>query len=270
MPSLETSRAIADLIARGALFVINHSGGKDSQAMTILLRQTIPSGQLVVAHAELPGSDWPGLRDHIEATVGGLPVYYCRARKTFLEMVEDRFQKISASGKEASPWPSPKYRQCTSDLKRGPLEKLTRQIAKERGASLIVMCEGLRAEESAERARKPILARHAALSRAGREVWRWLPVHALTEREIFATITSAGQQPHWAYAKGMRRLSCVFCIFATEDDVRRAARLQPDILRNYVNMERRTGRSMLMPRDGRSAFLDDIVGLQTPATKEGV
>lgn len=141
-----------------------------------------------------------------------------------------------------------------------------------RNRALELYAEAFNAIEAADKAIKAAheMARHAALSRAGREVWRWLPVHALTEREIFATITSAGQQPHWAYAKGMRRLSCVFCIFATEDDVRRAARLQPDILRNYVNMERRTGRSMLMPRDGRSAFLDDIVGLQTPATKEGV
>ena len=38
---------IIDLIARGALFVINHSGGKDSQAMYLLLRGLVPAAQRV-------------------------------------------------------------------------------------------------------------------------------------------------------------------------------------------------------------------------------
>ena len=33
---------IQELIARNALFVINHSGGKDSQAQTSYLLRTIP------------------------------------------------------------------------------------------------------------------------------------------------------------------------------------------------------------------------------------
>ena len=105
-PDIET------LIKRKATFIINHSGGKDSQAMTIHLRKIIPEDQLLVIHAELPEVDWPGIKAHIHNTIGSIRVRFCRARKTFFEMVRHRGE-----------WPSPKYRQCTSDLKRGPIEK---------------------------------------------------------------------------------------------------------------------------------------------------
>lgn len=239
---------VLELARRGALFILNHSAGKDSQAMTLVVRQLVPADQIVVVHAELPGADWPGLREHIEATVDGLPVHYCRARKTFLEMVADRAEKIAAAGTDASPWPSPKYRQCTSDLKRTPIEVLVRRIAKERGARLIVMCEGLRAEESAARAKATTLKRHERLSAAGREAWTWLPIHGLTAAEVFETIARAGQQPHWAYGRGMRRLSCVICIYSSEEDVRRASAIMPDVASAYVATEQRTGKTMRMDR----------------------
>ena len=37
-----------DEIQKGALFVINHSGGKDSQAMMIKLLEFVPKEQIVV------------------------------------------------------------------------------------------------------------------------------------------------------------------------------------------------------------------------------
>lgn len=81
------NQEIQNLIGRGALFVVNHSGGKDSQAMLIELRSVIPAAQLLVIHADLPEVDWPGIREHIDATAAGLPIIVCRATKTFFEMV---------------------------------------------------------------------------------------------------------------------------------------------------------------------------------------
>lgn len=42
-----------DLIERGALVAVNHSGGKDSQSMTILLSRIVPLEQLVIVDAPL-------------------------------------------------------------------------------------------------------------------------------------------------------------------------------------------------------------------------
>jgi DNA sulfur modification protein DndC len=114
---------ITRLIDRGALFVVNHSGGKDSQAMLIQIRQMVPAEQILVVHAELPGADWEGAREKVLETSEGLPVVFCQAAKTFDEMVEDRGM-----------FPRPKYRQCTSDLKRGPIERTIRHLVAERKA----------------------------------------------------------------------------------------------------------------------------------------
>lgn len=242
---------IQALIDRGALFVVNHSGGKDSQAMLIKLAQVIPAAQLHIVHAELPTADWPGIREHIEATSFGLPIDYCRAiwrdgsDKTFLGMVRDRHAKVDAS---VSPWPSPSQRQCTSDLKRTPIEKAIRAISARTGAKLIVSCVGLRAQESTDRANLATFKGHKGLSVAGREVYEWLPIHTMTVDRVFQTIADAGQQPHWAYAQGMSRLSCCFCIMATQADLTTAARLRPDTYAEYVRAERDTGKTMSMSR----------------------
>ena len=55
-----------DTIRRGALVAVNSSGGKDSQAMTILLARFVPCDQLVVVHAPLGEVEWPGTIEHIE------------------------------------------------------------------------------------------------------------------------------------------------------------------------------------------------------------
>lgn len=239
---------IAELAAAGALFVINHSGGKDSQAMTIRLREVIPADQLVIVHAELPGVDWPGIVEHIEATAGDLPLHLCRAPKTFFQMVERRGM-----------FPSPKYRQCTSDLKRGPIDRTIRQILKARGGRVVVNCLGMRAAESSARAKASTFKRSTRNSVAGRSWFDWLPIHELTTAEVFATIADAGQVPHPAYAAGMTRLSCCFCIMQSQADLVTAADLAPALLAQYAATERRLGVTMMMPQGGRRRFLDELV-----------
>ena len=56
-------------IARGALLAINHSGGKDSQAMTILISRIVPRDQLVAVHAPLGEIEWQGTIRHIQQTL---------------------------------------------------------------------------------------------------------------------------------------------------------------------------------------------------------
>ena len=185
-------QVILDARDRGALLIVSHRGGKDSQAMTSVIRALVPDEQIVLVHAELPGVDWSGIIEHIEATTTGLELRTCVAVKTFFEMVRHR-----------RAFPSPKYRQCTSDLKRGPIEKLIRAISKERGILDIVSCIGIRADESSSRSKLKPLKDHKGLSKAGRTVIEWLPIFDLTTDEVWATIDAAGQEPHEAYYLGM-------------------------------------------------------------------
>lgn len=259
---------VSDLIQQGAVFALNHSGGKDSQAMYLYLRKHVPARQLIIIHADLGAVEWAGAVDHIRATTNGEPLHICHSRRTLLEIIGERGM-----------FPSPKQRWCTSDLKRTPIERTIRQT----GATIVVNCMGMRAEESPNRAKlipfqrvvKKCVQRRESkkgnLLHAGREWFEWLPIHDLTETQVFATIAANGQSPHPVYARGMRRFSCVFCIYASDHDLATAARLvtehpdlvnDPAIYRKYANLERTTGQVMMMPtsRHGRRT-LEQITGI---------
>ena len=95
-----------NLIERGALVAVNSSGGKDSQAMTILLSRIVPLEQLLIVHAPLAEVEWPGTVDFIESTIpAGVPFILApiASGKSLLETVEQRGR-----------WPSPKARYCTA------------------------------------------------------------------------------------------------------------------------------------------------------------
>ena len=220
-----------EMIRRGALVSISTSGGKDSQAMTILLTRVVPRDQLVAVHAPLGEVEWPGTVEHIEATLPkGVPLILApvASGKTLLERVEERRM-----------WPSNSTRWCTSDFKTGPIERELRRYLKANPGfgGRLVNAMGVRADESAARARKVPWRRNERMSVAGREVFDWLPIFDFSTDDVFRVIRNAGQSPHWAYAAGMSRLSCSFCILASRADLRRAAELTPYLYRRYAELE---------------------------------
>ena len=214
--------------------------------MTAFVRQIVPAEQIIVVHAHLPKVEWQGTEAHVIDTATGLEYFKVQARKTFFDMVEHRQM-----------FPSPSNRQCTSDLKRDPINKLIRRICRERGINRVVNCMGLRAEESTARERKPILKLDKRMSKAGRHVLVWLPIHSWSTEQVFRCIALCGQRPHWAYEAGMTRLSCCFCIMASRQDLTTAARLQPALYRHYVATEKRLGFTLSPSRKG----LEEITGI---------
>lgn len=257
---------IANLVERGALFVINHSGGKDSQAMYLAVRETVPANQIVIVHADLGAVEWAGAVEHIRATTNSEPLHVCRSRRDLIQMIDERGM-----------FPSPKNRQCTSDLKRGPIERTIRAICNERKAQgmkswgLVVNCMGMRAQESSGRAKLVPFKLSASNSKAGREWYDWLPIHDWSEQAVFECIAANGQKPHPVYAAGMSRFSCAFCIMASEKDLRTAAILattrpellnDPELYRKYVGLEKKHGQVMLMPskKHGRRT-LEEVTGV---------
>lgn len=226
------------MIRRGALVAVNSSGGKDSQCMTILLSRIVPHDQLVVVHAPLRDVDWPGTREHVEATLPpGVPLILApvASGRSLLEAIERRRR-----------FPLPSVRWCTSDHKRSPVERELRRHLKAhpRFQGMLINAMGMRAQESAARARQTPWKHSQRNSRAGRSWFDWLPIFDLREEQVFDVIRDAGQTPHPAYAMGMSRLSCVFCIMASRADLRTAARLQPALYRTYAALERRIGHTL--------------------------
>ena len=174
----------------------------------------------------------------IESTIpAGVPLVLARTAsgKSLLERIEERGR-----------FPSPSARFCTSDTKRGPIERELRRFLRShpRFGGVVISAMGLRRVESAARARRLPWSRSDRNSRAGRQWFDWLPIFDLTTDEVFRVIGDAGQTPHPAYGMGMSRLSCVFCIMASRADLRTAAQLQPALYRTYVELEERIGHTL--------------------------
>lgn len=241
----------AEMIAKGALVFVSHSGGKDSQAMYAQLRDSVPADQIVVVHAALGQVEWSGVIEHIEANIDH-DLNIVSAGFDLLEMV----QRKRDSRPEVPSWPSPKYRPCTAGLKRGPIQKFIKGYMRDRGLTLGINAMGLRAEESNPRAKRPTWRLNKDMSRAGRTVMDWLPIHGLSTSEVFATIEAAGQAPFWAYAAGNERLSCVFCIMGSDSDLRNGAKHNPGLAAKYIELEESTGYTMFHNRS-----LAEIIGM---------
>lgn len=234
----------------GALFAVSHSGGKDSQAMTVLLADLIPHDQLLFIHAPLDRVEWPGTVEHIRETIpSGIPLIFAdvTSGKSLLDRIEER-------GK----FPDPARRWCTSDFKRGPIEREIRRWLKAhpRYQGKVVSCMGMRKDESPGRSKLIPFKLSPKNSKAGRLWYDWLPIHDKETQQVFDMIEEAGQVPHWAYAEGMTRLSCSFCIMASKKDLATAARLRPDLYREYVALEERLNHTLSPSRK----FLPEVIG----------
>lgn len=232
----------------GATFFVNHSGGKDSEVQLIEVAKVVPPEQLVVVHATLGKSEWPGALEQAQrhATDLGVPLIVAQSSShpDLLSMVRKRF----ATRPEIPSWPSAANRQCTSDLKRGPIEREIRRYAKAHGITRLVSTMGIRAAESSRRAKACQFKLNIGQSVAGRRWLEWLPIHGMSTEQVFQAAADAGRELHPAYALGNERLSCVFCIMASRNDLRNGAIQNPDLYREHVELERETGYTLHMSR----------------------
>lgn len=220
--------------------VLNASGGKDSQAMIDYVIELLRTRgkdaswirqHVVIISANLGRAEWD-VKDHLQQTADH---YGLDWREVFPP--RDLITSIRRRGM----WPSMKARYCTSDHKRGPLQKAIRALAKERGWSVVVDCTGERAEESPRRRKAAAWEREDVLCTRVRTVFRWRPVLFAAEAVVWSRIEASGLPAHPIYALGMRRLSCRICVFASLHDLRTAKRLVPELFAEYVAMEAEMG-----------------------------
>jgi len=201
--------------------VVNNSGGKDSTRMLGYLKENFPQQKMYVVMADtgfehvrpISAIDWA--RQQSRRFKEDLHVVR-NPNKTYLEMVERRGM-----------FPAPKYRQCTSDLKRDPITKFIRHLSE----NVIVNCTGIRAAESAGRAKQNPWKLDDRLSKAGRIVWNWMPIFTESLQDVLQWHWREGVSLHPVYVPEyhvdgtlggyLRRFSCRVCIFSTDTDIRR-------------------------------------------------
>jgi len=253
----EALRVVKQLRDRGALFAVSHSGGKDSQSMLILVRKLVPAAQIIVVHADLGKVEWPGTLEHAKATSKGLKFFTCRPDPSA------PFQDLFGLVRHQKRFPLAMTRRCTSDLKSRPIDQVVSNYAGSHGFSIIVQAIGLRAQESGGRASKPILdvperGLGATWNKRRGEWYVWHPIHRMSLDEVWRTIREAGQKRHWAYDKGMSRLSCSFCIMSSKPDLIIAARERPDLLKEYVALEKEVDHTVFSRKGTKAEGLGEI------------
>jgi 3'-phosphoadenosine 5'-phosphosulfate sulfotransferase (PAPS reductase)/FAD synthetase len=85
------------------------------------------------------------------------------------------------------------------------------------------------------------LTQDSALTTRGRSVLTWLPIHAWSDTQVWQQIADSALPYSSIYDQGMSRLSCSFCVLASEGDLVCAARLRPRMAAVYADLEARIG-----------------------------
>jgi 3'-phosphoadenosine 5'-phosphosulfate sulfotransferase (PAPS reductase)/FAD synthetase len=235
--------------------VASISGGKDSQTMLRRLvamadDQGVPRDRIVCVFADLGERDeWPAPRalgKHLVKLYGDRPgaaelarlhaEHYGLRFEVVTRLKDGRPQDLLDHIQDRRMWPSREARYCTSDMKRGPILTIFTRLAAEArqeghsGPVRMLNAMGMRAAESPARARLAPLRPNGRATGEGtvKVVDDWLPIHAMTEAEVWADIKASGVPWHWVYDAGLPRLSCRFCVLAGKHALARAAQLDPD------------------------------------------
>lgn len=222
------------------VILVNSSAGKDSQAMLdVVVEQARLEGvfdRLVVVHADLGRVEWKGTK-----TLAAEQAAHYGIRFEVVSRKQDLLDQVAQRGM----WPSNKQRYCTSDHKRAQIYKLlTALVAEKAGMGRpvrILNCLGIRAQESPARAKKVPFGFDKMASNGKRTVDTYFPIFDWTVQQVWARIRQSGVRYHYAYDLGMPRLSCVFCVFAPKAALVLAGTHNPELLAQYVAVERQTG-----------------------------
>lgn len=216
---MEQLRRLAQRFGEDLAFVVNQSGGKDSTRMMGLVRHKFPYAPTYAVMADagfehiapVTAANWARTR----CAEFGLDLTVVRnPKRTYLEMVEQRRM-----------FPSAQLRQCTSDLKRGPIDKFIRSLPHR----IIVNCIGIRAEESNARSRLSPLSINHSLTTRQRTVYNWFPIYEARLSDVLAWHWLNAIRLHPVYVPEyhrdgttggyLKRRSCRVCIFSTDADL---------------------------------------------------
>lgn len=207
----ETPREELDRLCPGALVIASVSGGKDSAALSLWLREQGIEHERVFADTGWEHADtYEYLRGPLTRVLG--PIHEVRAERQMVDLVRHKGM-----------FPSRLRRWCTDELKVNPLHGYMRQRAETTGRE-VVNAVGIRAEESAIRAK---MLRWDGYRDARGFVSIWRPILTLSEQDVIDLHKRHGLPPNPLYLRGASRVGCWPCIFARKAEVRMLANVDP-------------------------------------------
>lgn len=227
---------------------INHSGGKDSQAMLAAMVRLGYAAKIVIIHSDLGDMEWEPMESFITKNSFGLRVVVAKPAISFWDLCR-KYGRL----------PGGTVRFCTDELKSAPITEWIKSYCLENGYTRALSCMGIRAEESPSRAAKPCFRRCKRSTKAI-QIMEWFPIFDYLLGQVWDEIRAAGQEPHPIYSKGFSRLSCVFCVYGRIAEHQLAATMRPELRDMMANLERELGKSIRMKQTKgvkSNRFLDE-------------
>lgn len=242
-------------IRRGAWFVFNLSGGKDSTAsahaaLGLLDALGHPRDRRIAIHADLGRAEWRSTSATVSAIADRLGLPLLVVRRSAGDMVT-RWEQRFLAGKRRyealktynliGPWSSASLRFCTSELK---VQVIGPELARRYRGETVVSVLGLRREESPSRRATPVSREDERFARpgnaAGTRMLTWHPAVDWSTHDVFGLHERHALPLHEAYGSyRATRLSCAFCVLASSHDLRASAAApgNSDLYRHLVSIE---------------------------------
>src|SRR5262245_62130843 len=217
------------------IHVVQFSGGKDSTAVLLLMRERGVNHRTVFADT---GWEHPLTYEYIRELDEklGLGVEWIKSEK-----YPGGFAQLCVERKIV---PGIHSRFCTDELKIKPLHAWIEKLDDE-----CTTYQGIRAEESFARSRMP--ARQWVDEATG--YWIERPILSWTAEDVFAIHKRHGVKPNKLYLYGMRRVGCAPCIFVNKGELRQWALRFPEIREKVEALE------AAIPQQPASFFRADYI-----------
>ncbi|QKV98146.1 phosphoadenosine phosphosulfate reductase (plasmid) [Streptomyces sp. NA02950] len=255
-----------ELAAQQDFLIVNLSGGKDGLRAAAVTRdaarQAGVEDRIWTVHASLGPMEWPACTvDGVRyPSVGELAAEHSRLLgvppERHLELRRHRdavpYDLLTFIA-ERGDWPwLGRARFCTGDWKTklifGAFSQAARDFKKAHGRpARMLNVLGLRADESPDRRKRPVLQR--TTDNSHRIVDEWLPAHGDTTAFVKEWTDAEGWPHHWAYDSapgagdwaGSTRCSCSACVFSNRRDLLLAVARRPRLAALYAEVEHSRG-----------------------------
>ncbi|MDA0991146.1 MAG: phosphoadenosine phosphosulfate reductase family protein [Verrucomicrobia bacterium] len=227
------------------LHIIGFSGGKDSVATWLHLTRDLALPNVLCAFADT-GHESPVVHEYMDELVRdhGLNLVKVQpiardlcekgnSEKTVLERLGVDSLDAPIGMKELAlvkqRFPSATQRFCTERLKLYPMRRWQRE---KYGDQEVIRVSGVRAQESAARADRPVWSDDEFFG-----CKLWLPIHQWTHDEVFAKHKEFNIPINPLYLHGFARVGCFPCIMSRKPELAAMARRYPEAFDSLRQME---------------------------------
>lgn len=249
---VELDDDVSRMLALHAPVAIGVSGGKDSCALAFATVEHLDAightGPRLLIHADLGRVEWKDSGPTCQRLADRLGLELVTVRRPSGDMMDrwlsrwaanvERYRNLECV-KLILPWSTASMRFCTSELKTAVI---CRELVRRWPGKPILSAVGIRRQESSGRKHAPTSKAATGLTNKARQTHglSWHGIAHWSLDDVYACLSARRFELHEAYrVYGMTRVSCAWCILASDHDVHAAATCPDnhDLYREMVGLE---------------------------------